>query len=80
MGKQVKRSQRQAQRRARRLPRCPLCGNEITEVDVVKIEVEGETVKVHKTCGERFDQAKLIKSAQRLQDSGIWLPGDDFES
>jgi hypothetical protein len=76
-GQHAKAAQRQAKRRARRLPRCPLCHNEITEVDVAKIEAEGEEVKVHRTCAERYEQAKLIQAAQRLEESGFWLPGDD---
>jgi hypothetical protein len=66
---------RRGQRRAKRLPRCPLCANEITERDVAKIEVEDQEVKVHKTCGERFEQAKVYQAAQKLAAGGLWLPG-----
>jgi hypothetical protein len=65
---------RQAKRRTKRQPRCPLCTNEITQGDLVKMD---DGSRVHRSCAERLETARKMASAQRMEQSGFWLPGSE---
>jgi len=51
--------------------RC-VCGNQITPRDRV---LTGGDRPVHRVCLERIQEAQKMATAQRVQEQGIWLPG-----
>ena len=53
------------------LPRCPVCENQITELDFARFE----GAPVHKRCLERIKDANKIAAGQRMAEAGVWLPG-----
>lgn len=78
-GNKMRRAKREHARRvAAAPPRCHVCSNEITRGDMAR-DADGN--RVHQHCLLLIDKAKEInvtqESAQRVQEAGLWLPGQE---